>query len=131
MSEQKPIRLWSAFRLIVRARWLIIAVYAVLLGPAVFFALKVPLDNSIDRLIVKDDPDYLASRAFAKVFGESEYIVLLSEAADPFDAFLLAMAQAGEADYLVTGDHRAGLHQLGHFGRTRIVTPAVFCTEVR
>ena len=53
------------------------------------------------------------------------------EAADPFDAFLLAMAQAGEADYLVTEDHRAGLHQLGHFGRTRIVTPAVFCTEVR
>jgi predicted RND superfamily exporter protein len=89
MSEQKPSRLWSAFRLIVRARWLIIAVYAVLLGPAVFFALKVPQDNSIDRLIVKDDPDYLASRAFAKVFGESEYIILLSEAADPFDAKVL------------------------------------------
>jgi len=49
------------------------------------------------------------------------------EADDPFDAFLLAMALVGEADYLVTGDHRAGLLQRGHFNRTRIVTPAVFC----
>ena len=51
------------------------------------------------------------------------------EADDPFDAFLLAMALMGEADYLVTGDHRAGLLQRGHFSRTRIVTPAVFCAE--
>ena len=46
---------------------------------------------------------------------------------DPDDAFLLAMAVAGEADYLVTGDRRAGLLQRGSVGRTRIVTPAVFC----
>lgn len=51
------------------------------------------------------------------------------EADDPFDAFLLGMAIAGEADYLITGDHRAGLHQRGHFGRTRILTPAAFCAE--
>ena len=48
---------------------------------------------------------------------------------DPNDTFLLAMAQAGEADYLVTGDHRAGLLQRGKLGRTRIITPAAFCTE--
>lgn len=46
---------------------------------------------------------------------------------DPNDAFLLAMALAGEADYLVTGDHRAGLLQRGSYRRTRIVTPATFC----
>ena len=51
-------------------------------------------------------------------------------AADPNDTFLLAMALAGEADYLVTGDRRAGLLQRGSVGRTRIVTPAVFCSEV-
>jgi putative PIN family toxin of toxin-antitoxin system len=51
------------------------------------------------------------------------------ETDDPFDAFLLGMAVAGEADYLVTGDHRAGLIQRRHIGRTRIVTPAVFCAE--
>ena len=48
---------------------------------------------------------------------------------DPNDAFLLAMALAGEAVYLVTGDHRAGLLQRGSIGRTRIVTPAAFCAE--
>jgi hypothetical protein len=49
------------------------------------------------------------------------------EANDPSDAFLLALA--GEADYLVTGDRRAGLLQRGAIGRTRIVTPAIFCAE--
>jgi uncharacterized protein len=48
---------------------------------------------------------------------------------DPNDAFLLAMALAGEADYLVTGDYRAGLLQQGSIGRTRIVTPAIFCAD--
>lgn len=52
------------------------------------------------------------------------------EADDPNDAFLLAMSLAGEADYLVTGDRRAGLLQRGHIGRTRIITPAAFCDEV-
>jgi putative PIN family toxin of toxin-antitoxin system len=48
------------------------------------------------------------------------------EADDPFDAFLLAMAVAGEADYLVTGDHRAGLLQRKRVGKTRILKPADF-----
>jgi putative PIN family toxin of toxin-antitoxin system len=49
--------------------------------------------------------------------------------ADSDDAFLVAMAQTADADYLVTGDRRSGLLQLGHFKRTRIVEPAVFCAE--
>ena len=48
---------------------------------------------------------------------------------DPEDSFLLAMAIEGDADYLVTGDRRAGLLQRGRIERTRIVTPAVFCVE--
>lgn len=48
---------------------------------------------------------------------------------DPNDVFLLSMALASEADYLVTGDHRAGLLQRSNAGRTRIVSPATFCTE--
>jgi uncharacterized protein len=51
------------------------------------------------------------------------------EADDPNDAFLLAMSLAAEADYLVTGDHRAGLLRRASLGRTRIVTPAAFCAE--
>lgn len=48
---------------------------------------------------------------------------------DPNDTFLLAMALVGEADYLLTGDRRAGLLQRASVGRTRIVTPAIFCVE--
>ena len=59
-----------------------------------------------------------------------EKLTLSVEADDPNDTFLLAMALQGNADYLVTGDHRAGLLQRGHIEQTRIVTPAVFCAEV-
>jgi len=51
------------------------------------------------------------------------------EVNDPNDAFLFTMALASEADYLVTGDRRAGLLQRGSAGRTRILTPASFCAE--
>jgi putative PIN family toxin of toxin-antitoxin system len=51
------------------------------------------------------------------------------EASDPNDAFLLAMALEGEADYLVTGDRRAKLLQRESIGRTRILIPAAFCAE--
>ena len=52
------------------------------------------------------------------------------EADDPDEAFLVAMAIAGDADYLVAGDNRAGLLQKGNLGRTRVLTPANFCLEV-
>lgn len=51
------------------------------------------------------------------------------EVNDPNDAFLFTMALAGVADYLVTGDRRARLLQLGSAGHARIVTPATFCAE--
>jgi putative PIN family toxin of toxin-antitoxin system len=51
------------------------------------------------------------------------------ETSDPNDAFLLSIALAGRADYLVTGDRRAGLLQRGSIDRTRIVTPVAFCAE--
>lgn len=59
-----------------------------------------------------------------------EHLTIKVEADDPDDTFLLSMALAADADYLVTGDHRSGLLQRGHIERTRIVTPAVFCAEV-
>lgn len=52
------------------------------------------------------------------------------EISDPDDAFLLALAKEGEADYLVTGDRRAGLLQRGSVWRARILTPTDFCAEV-
>ena len=58
-----------------------------------------------------------------------ENLSISAEINDPNDAFLLAMAEQGNANYLVTGDRRAGLLQLGSFGHTRIVTPSKFCKE--
>lgn len=48
---------------------------------------------------------------------------------DPADNFLLAMAEAGEADVLVTGD-KHDLLALGSFGRTRLLTVRRFLTEI-
>lgn len=48
---------------------------------------------------------------------------------DPDDAFLFAMALAAQANFLVTGDRRAGLLQRGNAGQARIVTPAAFCAD--
>ena len=50
---------------------------------------------------------------------------------DPYDIFLIQMAMQSEADYLVTGDSRAGLLQRGHIGRTQIVNPAEFWSMLR
>src|SRR6218665_1486846 len=51
------------------------------------------------------------------------------EANDPNDRFLLAMALAGDADCLVTGDHRAGLLQRRSLRPTPIITPLTFFPE--
>jgi putative PIN family toxin of toxin-antitoxin system len=48
---------------------------------------------------------------------------------DPADNFLLALAQAGEANVLVTGD-KHDLLALGTFRRTRLVTVRRFLTEL-
>ena len=50
--------------------------------------------------------------------------------ADPDDDFLLRMVLASDADFLVTGDRRAGLLQRGSFRRARILTPAAFCAQL-
>lgn len=49
----------------------------------------------------------------------------VSRSPDPFDDYLLALAQAGSADVLVTGD-KAGLLGLKSHHRTRIVTARDF-----
>lgn len=52
------------------------------------------------------------------------------ELSDPDDAFLVATAIAGGAAWLVTGDRRAGLLQLGRVGGAAIVTPREFVREI-
>lgn len=71
------------FTALLRARWWVIAIYVALLPPAAYFASKVEQDNSVDRLIVATDPDFIATRDFEEVFGEGEFALLLAEAPDP------------------------------------------------
>lgn len=65
----------------------------------------------------------------ANVLGALPALTEGFQVADQDDAYLLAMALASEADYLVTGDRRAGLLQMQSAGRTRILTPSAFCEE--
>jgi putative PIN family toxin of toxin-antitoxin system len=51
----------------------------------------------------------------------------VERSADPADNFLLAMAEAGAADYLVSGDRR-GVLDLGTHGVTQIIKAREFLT---
>ena len=50
---------------------------------------------------------------------------IVERSPDPWDDFLLALCEVGEADLLVTGDKK-GLLALKRHGRTKIITPADF-----
>jgi len=50
--------------------------------------------------------------------------------ADPGDNFLIAMAQAGNVDYLVTGD-KAGVLAIGKHGKTQIVAVNKMVTTLK
>jgi uncharacterized protein len=69
-----------------------------------------------------------AGRLVNQLRDDAEFLGLLpatQRSADPADDFLLAMCEAGGADYLVTGD-KAGLLELGSHGATAIVTARRF-----
>jgi putative PIN family toxin of toxin-antitoxin system len=48
------------------------------------------------------------------------------QASDPSDAFLLDLAELARADYVVTGDRRSGLLDIGRVAGAKIVTPTFF-----
>ena len=59
-----------------------------------------------------------------------EWLPKTERSSDPHDEFLLALAEAGRADYLVTGD-KSGLLDLRKHGRSRIVTARRFAYLLR
>lgn len=73
----------------------------------------------------------LAGRLINELRGVAELVdglVIAPVSPDPNDDYLLALATAGQADVLVTGDKR-DLLALRHHGRTRIMTVAAFLTD--
>jgi len=89
-ASAAPGILRRSFARIVAWRWPILGFYALLLVPSIWLALGVRQDNSIDRLIVATDPDYVATREFEKVFGAGEFAVLVAEAPDPLAPAVVA-----------------------------------------
>jgi uncharacterized protein len=82
---------------IVRLRALILAVYAVLVPLAAWVAARIPSEGAIDRLMVPSDPDYAATRAFQRIFPESQTVLLLFEAPDPWAPEAIARVDRARA----------------------------------
>lgn len=66
-------------------------------------------------------------KSFAAVIGP---LPRVERSPDPEDDFLLALAEAGQADYLVTGD-KAGVLVLRKHKKTRILTAKDFTKLIR
>jgi len=111
-------RLSRTFALIVARRWYVLACYALLLPPSVYFATQVRQDNSLDRLITTSDPDYIATRDFEKVFGAGEFALLLVEADDPLSPAVIERVDRLERA-LHTAPHVTANSALSVFRRAR------------
>jgi predicted RND superfamily exporter protein len=77
-------RLLAFFRAVVARRVAVVTVCAVLVPAAAVLASRIESDASLDRLVVRTDPDYRAQQQFRKLFPEKEQVLLLAEAPDPF-----------------------------------------------
>lgn len=60
-----------------------------------------------------------------------DHLKITDETNDPHDGFLISMAIAGHADYLVTGDRKSGILQKKKIGQTKILLAADFCLKIR
>jgi uncharacterized membrane protein YdfJ with MMPL/SSD domain len=87
-------RLAVIFAQVVRLRWWIIAVYAALAPGAVYFALQIPRDNAIGRMVVDTDPAVAATRDFQKVFPERTVALALLESPRPLSDDSVSGARA-------------------------------------
>jgi uncharacterized protein len=87
-------RLERIFARIVALRVPILVLYALLVPTAAFLATSIPAEGAIFGLVMRDDPDWLATRDFQKVFPEGQFVLLLLESPDPFQPAALADADA-------------------------------------
>jgi len=116
--ERHPF-LERVFRRIVAWRLSVLAIYAVLVPVAIALAFRIPSEGAIDRLIVPSDPDFVATRAFQKVFPEGQVVLLLLEADDPWSPEVLRQVVLLE-DRLRT---IPGVHPVSALDVFRRVTP--------
>ena len=89
-----PSRLEGIFRRLVAWRWPILIAFAVLVPLGAWEATRLRSDGSIGSLVVPEDPDFVATRAFQKVFPEGQVVLLLLEVDDPWSPASLQAADA-------------------------------------
>lgn len=87
-------RLERVFARIVALRLPILAMYALLVPAAAVLAMRIPSEGAIFGLVSRDDPDWLATRDFQRVFPEGHFVLLLLESTDPFQPAALADADS-------------------------------------
>ncbi len=99
-GTRRSLRIEAAFARIVRFRWAILTVYALLVPGALALALRIPSDSSLERMVVDSHPDVAATRAFQRIFPERPAALLLLESPDPFSSATVAATWAlqGELD---------------------------------
>jgi predicted RND superfamily exporter protein len=81
----------------VRLRVPLLVVYALLVTAAAYRATHIPSEGGIDRLVVPSDPDYAATRAFQRIFPETQTVLLLLESDDPWTPSSLARLESAKA----------------------------------
>jgi predicted RND superfamily exporter protein len=79
---------------IVSLRVPILAVYAVLVPLAAVRASRISSEGGLDRLIQPDDPDFVATRAFQRIFPDAPSVLLIFESDDPWAPRNLARVDA-------------------------------------
>ncbi|HZX96904.1 MAG TPA: MMPL family transporter [Myxococcales bacterium] len=83
---------------IVSLRIPIAAAFAVLVPLAALRAARIPSQGGIERLIVRTDPDAVATGAFEHLFPDSPTAVLLFESDDPWSPASLERVEAAERE---------------------------------
>ncbi len=92
-----PDRISRALAWLLRKRAIVLVIYALLIPAGAWLAMHIPSQGGIDRLIVPSDPDYAATRAFQQIFPETDLVLLVLEAPDPFAPEALARVARVEA----------------------------------
>lgn len=80
----------SLFARLLRWRWGIVVLYALLLPGALVLALGIPRDNAVERMVVAGNPDVQATREFHRLFPEKPLVILVARTGDPYSAGAIA-----------------------------------------
>ena len=112
---------------IVRARAIVLVVYALLVPAAAIVATRIPSEGAIDQLIVPSDPDFVTTRAFQAIFPEQPMVLLVLESDDPWSDNAIAQFDRAEAA-VARAPHVATFSLLDGLRRAR---PSAPTTELR